>query len=383
MVLRILITALVISTSCFGQGFPPEPPNEFDHRKEVLRRGDLVTSTGEFGDDGVCEGFEALGLPEDDSHKWFITLVSIQDCAPCMALKKAIENGKLEQWVNATNESDSWSHYTVRYADDPLQKDWFKGLDAAGLKSFPKILIQPPRSKEYGNPATIACLLSWDPKDKDCTELSKKIRDGIVTYVKAHKKGERPGIGAKQNEEAEQGDPSSHRNPVLPFDPGAKRKLPPLPEEIPTEPDRLTLRRMKELAPDAPPEFYLDSMSSPGMDEEQFELKWLIEKGKRKPNQRDEEPTPDPSEDTPKERKPAGGFLRDATTSIDSVNQLVEWIQKVRDYALIFASTFLLLLAVLAYKAYLYIQDTLVTKEDLNKVTKGFNELLVTLTTKT
>ena len=276
---------LTCSTSIQGeeitQSLPPRlevnPTESEDHKGEVLRRGDLVTSTGEFNSNDECEAYEALSVPEDDSDKWYITLVCIEDCPPCVAMKKAINDGKLEAWVNANDSVKSWSHYGVRFFDDPLQRDWFKGIK--DLKSFPKLIIQPPRNGKYGPNPTIVAMLNWDLNtDKDMKELSARIRSSIVEYTKTIKEKKSFSRGAKQSQETGVG-----ATPKLPFDLEEERRKTrdELPDEIPPR-RKMSAKDMRQLIPEADSEFILEQLVEEEEDPEKLQLKWEVVKNKRK-----------------------------------------------------------------------------------------------------
>lgn len=357
-----------------------EPVREEDHKGEVLRRGDLVTTTGEFNSGELCEGYGALELPEDDSHKWYITVLSIKNCDPCERLKTALNAGKLEAWVSPNDAQKSWAHYTVRFADDPLQKDWFKGLSEADLSGFPRILVQPPLNGDYGPSRTIVALLSWDSKaDPDMKKLSKKLRDSIVKYastVKQNKKSTAYSRGAKQSVAPEPppritSDTPTGKTPELPFrldDADSRRpsRQPALPDQIPPD-EPLTLKRMKELAPDAPAEFLLEQQMDGIVDPEKFELKWMIEKARKGPKN-------DPE---------AEGLLNlpglDAPMkSLDKALNLMHDIQHLATWLFIVAVAFLGAGGVAAWKFWERLNQT-ITRDDFNKWSVGLNSVLETL----
>lgn len=347
-----------------------------DHKGEVLRRGDMVTMTGEFGSDEACEGYEALELPEDDSHKWYITVLSLHDCAPCVELKKALEAGKLEAWVQPTSPDKSWAHYTVRYYDDPLQKDWFKKLKDSDLKGFPKLLVQPPLNGDYGEPSTIVAMLQWDSKaDPDMKKLSKKIRDSIVKYAASSKHKRRTesaySRGAQQSTVPVPphiaSDVPVGKTPELPFklDEYDSRKKPALPDEIPPN-DRLSVKDMKDLAPDATPEFLLEQQASGETDPERFQLKWLVEKARK---QRPKDVVPDDAAELilPGMEGPAKAIDK-ALSLLSDMWRMVRWM----GYLIVAVAAGALYVL---YMIWDRVQKT-VTITDFNKWTEGMNSIL-------
>ena len=161
-----LLTALPYSGS-FAQSLSPPPPqsppqpqgqaqsqSEVD-QAEVLRMGDLVQATGGEAIRSVAtDAFvEAMRPPQDDSSKWFISVVTIPGCSGCEQLKRDWGSSPwLLALANPSDPSKSWSHFKFYDRNDRSQAfRWEK----VRISSYPTILVQPPRSGSYGNPATV------------------------------------------------------------------------------------------------------------------------------------------------------------------------------------------------------------------------------------
>lgn len=151
---------------------------------ESIRRGPMVQELGTIAAGEIDIIADALAPPEDDSHKWFITLVTQDKCQPCEALKAAfIQKEPLKAWVNVDDVAKSSTHYQVRRVEDSTQKDWMKSLEAEIQKGvFPLLVIQPPRNGEFGPNKTVVAVLHGF--DGDCEKYSQRIRDAIVNYVR-------------------------------------------------------------------------------------------------------------------------------------------------------------------------------------------------------
>lgn len=181
--LTVLGLALLCTVSAFAQ---TKVPPEVD-KDEVERRGNMVQDVGSTQSNEVDLIAAALAPPADDSHKWYITVVTQESClGPCDRLKKDFaEKAELRAWANPNEPDQSWAHYHVRSLDDETQKAWFKGIRKQ-IEKTPSIIIQPPRNNAYGdNTTTVQILAGYDG---DAKKLSGKIRDSIKTYVDAYER---------------------------------------------------------------------------------------------------------------------------------------------------------------------------------------------------
>jgi hypothetical protein len=112
-------------------------------------------------------------------HKWFISVITMRHCGACELLKCDFASAEsLAAFVNVKDRAQSWSHYGAYYWDDPTQNWRWKNIC---LTTFPTIIIQPPRSGEYGDPRTVVWQkVGYDGNDR---QLAKDIRRAILAYV--------------------------------------------------------------------------------------------------------------------------------------------------------------------------------------------------------
>ena len=171
----LLMFTLFLSPGLLGA---QEAVPEVD-QAEVLRRGDLVQVVG----DGVRSHDHdvfaaAMGPPASDADKWFISVVSMQGCAGCEKLKK---DWTTSPWLlalaNPNDAKQSWAHYAIYDKDDRSQAFRFEGLK---ISTFPTILVQPPRSKRYGDPSIVVYqgIYKGDPE-----KLAREITTAVRQYI--------------------------------------------------------------------------------------------------------------------------------------------------------------------------------------------------------
>ncbi len=165
-----LLSLLIIPTLVFAQATP-----EVD-QAEVRRLGNLVHQMGVGPQsDGVAAFLEAMGPPANDADKWFISLLSTRGCVPCIQLKQAFGTDPwLKSLADPNDPKKSWSHFNVYDAQDRSQAFRFEKLK---IEAYPTILVQPPRSKKYGEPATVVFQGTYggDPK-KLATDITAAVR---------------------------------------------------------------------------------------------------------------------------------------------------------------------------------------------------------------
>ena len=145
---------------------PPDANVPSAATEEIVRRGDLVQRI-----DGIADGpddliAEALAPPADDSHKWFITIITQRNCQPCVKLRQDFAAApQLQAFVNVEDHTKSWAHFNVYDSVDDSQKWRWEKLQVQG---YPTLLIQPPRNGQYGDPRTVVFQrtgYSGDPKE--------------------------------------------------------------------------------------------------------------------------------------------------------------------------------------------------------------------------
>lgn len=173
--------ALVLLVSLFA-AMPPmalaQTPPEVD-QAEVMRLGDLVQSVGDNVQASSADAFViAMGPPASDADKWFISVLSMKGCAGCEKLKQDwATNPWLLALAHPTDPKQSWSHFKVYDKDDRSQAFRFESIK---VTAYPTILVQPPRSERYGDPATVVYqgVYSGDP-EKQARAITSAIRQYI------------------------------------------------------------------------------------------------------------------------------------------------------------------------------------------------------------
>jgi hypothetical protein len=146
---------------------------------EVLRRGNLVQVVGDGARATETDDFAAaMGPPASDADKWFISVVSMKQCAGCERLKKDWNsNPWLLALANPGDTKQSWAHFGIYDKDDRSQAFRFGSLK---ITTYPTILVQPPRSKRYGDPSIVVfqAVYKGDPE-----KLAREITQSIRLYL--------------------------------------------------------------------------------------------------------------------------------------------------------------------------------------------------------
>jgi len=170
-----ILTIGSLSSAALAQSNRPE----VDHA-EVMRLGDTVQYVGTHaaGAENADAFVAAMSPPESDADKWFISVLTMKGCAPCEKLKRDwATNEWLLALANPSDSKRSWAHYKVYDKDDESQKfRWEK----VKITAYPTIIIQPPRSEIYGDPATVVFqkVYQGDPE-----RLARGISDAIRRYI--------------------------------------------------------------------------------------------------------------------------------------------------------------------------------------------------------
>lgn len=209
---------------------------------EIIRRGDLVTRTGSRLHGSATDQIaQALAVPEDDSHKWFISVITSPDCQACARLKADWKTSAvLRAFANPDDPKESWAHYRVYRADDATQKWRWKNIRISG---YPTILIQPPRKGQFGDPSTV--VMQCAGYDGDAKRLSGAMSSAIRKYVEQVTKNRRvPRVAVDGNRQAPDDvsqatayeppftpiPPDADVPPVTPFVPDVPVVIPPAPQ---------------------------------------------------------------------------------------------------------------------------------------------------------
>lgn len=205
---------------------------------EVLRRGNLVEKVGDESRASQTESFaEAMAPPAGDGDKWFISVISMRSCAGCEKLKRDWANSPwLLALAQPTDTKQSWAHFGVYDKDDRSQAFRFERLR---ITTFPTILVQPPRSKRYGDPSSVVYqgVYKGDPE-----QLAREITQAIARYVRKVPTTASPRVAFGQREatadapwqpvpKADPWQPAPSPGPQVPtLDP----TIPPQPAQVPT-----------------------------------------------------------------------------------------------------------------------------------------------------
>lgn len=249
---------------------PEAPPETVEGGHEVdvaavIRRGNFVQEVGEIRQ-GLEEAIgEALAPPADDSHKWFISVIASDGCQYCERLKHDLLNSQvLQAWVNVRDPTRSWANYQVYRWEDATQKYRWENLQ---IKGFPTILIQPPRSGEFGPNETV--VYQRTGYDGDGEKLSNEMSDAIKLYVsKLYKSGLIEQTAYHQYpayaQAVEQEVPPIGADPPFPVGPKVLDPRYPVGPvvEIPPGPKAATLEQLQAALPTAPPEFLLTQLAA-------------------------------------------------------------------------------------------------------------------------
>ena len=197
----------VVALFCMvGASFAEEVSSEVSQMQaEVTRRGDMVEYTA---DGNICYGTgadalyaEAVEPPESDADKWFVSVVTTANCKGCVKLKAAWRrNPWLLAIANPADAESSWAHYREYSTSDRSQRWRFAKLN---IKTYPTVIVQPPRSKKYGDPTTVVFQGVYQSKPK---ELASRITGAIKQYIQKLPKAEAAASRGGRRELPLQGD---------------------------------------------------------------------------------------------------------------------------------------------------------------------------------
>lgn len=175
---RLLLLGLLALTLPLAAQDKDVPTQATD---EIARRGDLVEHVDGFQSENnpVDAIADALAVPQDDSNKWHITLVSTRGCASCERLKKDFESSPvLQSWVNVADYKKSWAHYQVIDIADPTQAWRWKDFKPT---AFPTLIVQPPYDASWGDPHTVVYLKTGYDGKPDA--LAASMRGALEKYA--------------------------------------------------------------------------------------------------------------------------------------------------------------------------------------------------------
>jgi len=195
---------------------------------EVIRRGDMVEHVNGIAqneNDPKNRLIEEMAVPEDDSGKWFVSVVSTPGCPHCEKLKSDWKtNEYLRSLAIPGDPHKSWAHLAF-YTKGDQSQDWrWKNITFRG---YPTIIVQPPRSGEYGPVSDIVYLHAGYPGPE-------KLTRGIIDAIKLR-------ISTVTTKAMQIRGPPDN---VVGVDP---------PWDIQPKPDRNTRPLLPRLVPDVPP----------------------------------------------------------------------------------------------------------------------------------
>jgi hypothetical protein len=145
---------------------------------EVLRLGDTVQHVDGIRQDANDAFIQAMATPPDDSGKWFVSVLTMQNCAPCERLKADWRSSQhLLALADPDNPKRSWAHYQIYPREDKSQAFRFEGIKVTG---YPTVIVQPPRNGKYGDPTDVVYQGGYggDPE-----KLARQITDAVRRYV--------------------------------------------------------------------------------------------------------------------------------------------------------------------------------------------------------
>jgi hypothetical protein len=169
---------------------------------EVLRRGDLVTYTGQpevavasAGARPVADTrtgadprtiFDsqqadlAADTPASDAGKWFVTVYTGQGCSVCEKLLADWRQSEaLLMLGNPSDQRRSATHFNVYSNTRASQRFRFAQAEPP-ITAWPTIMVQPPRDGSYGSPRTT--VFRQTGYDGDASGLAQKMSAAIRQY---------------------------------------------------------------------------------------------------------------------------------------------------------------------------------------------------------
>jgi hypothetical protein len=170
----VLVAIVVAMFAATGRG---DEPADVDVA-EVLRLGDTVQHVDGIRQDANDAFIQAMATPPDDSGKWFVSVLTMQGCAPCERLKADWRSSQhLLALADPDNPKRSWAHYQIYPREDKSQAFRFEGIKVTG---YPTVIVQPPRNGKYGDPKDVVYQGGYggDPE-----KLARQITDAVRRYV--------------------------------------------------------------------------------------------------------------------------------------------------------------------------------------------------------
>lgn len=177
--LKILITLIlwIFTANLYAQ-------REVD-TAEIYRMGNSVTMLGQGARSaGQDCWMDAIKPPVSDANKFFIVVISMENCRPCeQLLKDFARTPELQAFVNVASPKQSWSHFCHYMQEDETQAWRWEKLK---LTKFPAIIIQPPLNGRYGSNSQV--VMQKSGYNGNAIELSLQISDHIKKFIAAKSK---------------------------------------------------------------------------------------------------------------------------------------------------------------------------------------------------
>lgn len=298
MLVRFTVCLALMAAAALVQANDPDVPVKATH--EIDRRGAFVQELGTIQADEFDVIADALAPPQNDSFKWFISVVYKKGDAASDKLRKDIATSPIfRAWIHVDKPAESFVHYHERDVDDDTQKSWFKGIQSDIDKGdFPIIVLQPPKNGSYGPNKTIVAVIhgyEGDPKTS-----VKKLRDAISIYIRALLRKNTVSMKGDNTMRPEVEDTGHAQMPpvgaVPPFHSGPntapRAPVPSFPPAI-DEPTALTLEQIQTAVPNATADFYLDALKKKPTTFDSVKLAWFLW-------EKDHAPTPVVAPEAPK-----------------------------------------------------------------------------------
>jgi hypothetical protein len=245
-----MFRSLFILALLVGPAFSQPRPLPNESKLEIERRGYLVEVIDHRIQSDSGSLAQALGVPEDDSHKFFLTILEPDfKCSYCDQLKRTIaEAPEMRKWAavetlrdgDIQSTEDSWCHVVTEPYKNPFKPEKWKSIQAKG---YPIILIQVPLNGQYGKAGTVVNVHYGAMSGKN---LDKWMHDSLKKYFT-----KKPWHSGHRQEPVEADPPFPLPNPQ----PAPNGPMPNFPDLVPLE---LPFEKIAEIIPDAPLEYVLE-----------------------------------------------------------------------------------------------------------------------------
>ena len=265
----------VMALALFAQAEGRDVPDSA--KREIARRGSMAEHVGTVRNGLFCQ---ALATPEDDSGKWYLTLIVKKGDAKSDAMRTMIaQNQAIRAWVDVANPKQSFTHFQEKSVDDQTQRDWLAPMQPAIAEfGLPALVLQPPRNGKFGDSSRVVKTIHGVRTGED---LDERLREAVKVYCESIDHPIQIGQASAENPMAVA--PPFNVQPTPDAAPSPPSTPLPGGEWPQSKPKKLSIKRLRELCPGASPEFLRDQYQKGYTDEDAVELEWMIEQGKLKP----------------------------------------------------------------------------------------------------